>query len=101
MFHVFIIYSSSTKKFYKSRTENLKNAITRHNNGFEIPTKEGIPWTLVWSAEKESNLDAIKLERKLINLTTNRIVKFILAHKEGIPGTMALDLMEKMQITNP
>ena len=96
MFHVYIIYSISTKKFYKGRTENLKNCLTRHNNGFEIPTKMAIPWTLVWSAEKASLPEAVGLERKLINLTTNRIVKFILSHEEGVSGVEALELMKKM-----
>ena len=96
MFHVYIIYSPSLKKFYKGRTEHLEDSLVRHNSGLEATTKEGIPWVLLWSAVKASYPEAVSLERKLINLKTDRIIKFMLNHKEGIPLEEAMHFLEKM-----
>ncbi len=60
-----------------------------------MATKQAIPWILLWSTDKESFPEAVSLVRKLINLTTNRIIKFMLSHKEEISGSDAFELINK------
>jgi putative endonuclease len=65
MFHIYILYSSKIDRFYKGQTDNLSNRMKRHNGGFEKFTKNGVPWKLIWSTEKESRSQAKQLESKL------------------------------------
>jgi putative endonuclease len=83
MFFVYIIWSDSTGKYYIGQTSGLKNRLHRHNSGWEKSTKSGFPWKLVWSVEKPSRSEAMKLERKLKNLSTKRLMEFMLKYKSG------------------
>ena len=74
---VYILYSESADTYYKGQTDDLTERIRRHNNGWEKATKHGIPWALVWSAEKESKSSAMVLERKLKNLSRSKLIRFI------------------------
>jgi len=74
---VYIIYSASTDSYYKGQTNDLNERLTRHNNGWEKATHPGAPWKLVWSTEKDDRSSAVKLEKKLKNLSRERLIKFI------------------------
>jgi putative endonuclease len=74
---VYIIYSESSDSYYKGQTEDLQDRITRHNNGWEKATKSGIPWKLVWKAEKPDRSSAITIEKKLKNLSRKRLIEFM------------------------
>ncbi len=80
---VYILYSESTGTYYRGQTDDLKDRLTRHNSGWEKSTKRGIPWQLSWVIEKEDRAEAIKLERKLKNLSKERLIKFIKKYSEG------------------
>ena len=79
-FWVYIIYSESTDSYYKGQTDNLNERIVRHNNGWEKATKSGVPWKLVWKAEKQDRSEAIILEKKLKNLSRKRLNAFMLKY---------------------
>ena len=72
--------------YYKGQTGNLKDRIRRHNSGLEKATSKGKPWKLVWCTKKEDRLSAVCLERKLKNLTRERLERFILKHLDGFAG---------------
>jgi putative endonuclease len=78
---VYIIYSESTDSYYKGQTSNLSDRLVRHNNGWEKSTNPGAPWMLIWSAEKPDRSSAVMLERKLKNLSRERLLKFISKNK--------------------
>ncbi len=86
MYYVYILYSPSTDSFYKGQTQSLDQRLIRHNNGFEKATKHGRPWKLVWSTQKTTRSEAIKLESKLKNLNTIKLKKFILKYSESVSG---------------
>ena len=81
---VYIIYSESTDSYYKGQTDDLDDRLSRHNHGWEKATKSGIPWELVWKCEKPDRASALRLERKLKNLSRDRTRQFILKYKEGV-----------------
>ena len=83
---VYIIYSESTDSFYKGQTQDLDNRILRHNNGWEISTRHGIPWKLVWSTVKPDRSSAIRLESKLKNLSRERLIDFIRKNSQAVAG---------------
>ncbi len=49
----------------------------RHNSVYELSTKRGVPWILIWSGQKESKSQVVKLEKKLKNLSTERTLIFM------------------------
>ena len=62
MFHLYILLSEKTNKFYIGSTGNLEDRFTRHNGGRSNATKFGIPWKLIYSEEFETRSEAIKRE---------------------------------------
>ncbi|WP_340111342.1 GIY-YIG nuclease family protein [Maribellus mangrovi] len=76
-FTVYILYSLATDTYYKGQTSNLEDRLRRHNGGYEKATKRGIPWKLVWTATKKTRGEALKLEKKLKNLSRERTLEFI------------------------
>ena len=76
-YFVYILYSPSTDSYYKGQTSNLEERLSIHNSGYEKATKYGAPWQLVWSATKETRGEALKLERKLKNLSRKRTIQLI------------------------
>lgn len=86
MYWVYVLYSESTNSYYKGQTNNLQERITRHNQGFEKYTKNGIPWTLVYSIYCLNRSEAMQLEKKLKNLSKKRLLDFIAKHKNSFEG---------------
>ena len=74
----------------------MGNRILRHNSGYEKATKPGIPWILVWSTLKNNRSSATVLERKLKNLTRNRLINFMNKYSEDIVGPDEFLLLEKL-----
>ena len=81
---VYIIYSPSTDGYYKGQTDDLTDRLSRHNHGWEKATKAGIPWHLVWDCQKPDRSSAVRLERKLKNLSKERTRQFIIKYSDGV-----------------
>ena len=77
MFHAYVLYSQTTDTYYKGSTADLTNRIRRHNAGMEKATKRGCPWKLIASFSKTSRSEAMILEKKLKNLSRERLLNFI------------------------
>ena len=77
MFFVYILYSSSFDKYYIGQTSNLDARIIRHNLGKENFTKKYLPWVLTFYLTKDTRAEALLLEKKLKNLSRERLKDFI------------------------
>ena len=76
-YFVYILYSESFDRFYIGQTKNVVIRLERHNSGREKSTAPYMPWLLVWFCEKPNRMEAMKLEKKLKNLSKARIWDFI------------------------
>jgi len=76
-YFVYILYSETFDKFYIGQTNNVIDRLRRHNSGFENATAPYLPWLLIWHAEKESRTESMSLEKKLKNLSKDRLRQFI------------------------
>jgi putative endonuclease len=76
-FFVYILNSEKFDKYYIGQTDDINNRLHRHNSGYEKATKPYLPWELVWHTEKPSRAEAMELEKKLKNLSKERIKAFI------------------------
>ncbi len=72
-YYVYVLFSPSSKSFYKGQTNDLVQRLARHNQGRETYTSKNRPWHLVWYAIKPTRTEAMALEKKLKNLSVNRL----------------------------
>ena len=80
MFYKYILYSKRFNRFYIGQSQDLKIRLAFHNEGHVKSTKAFVPWKIVGFIEKESRSDATILERKLKNLNSEDLKKFILKY---------------------
>ncbi len=73
-FYVYILYSEVISKHYIGQTNDVEKRLIRHNAGYEKFTQKGVPWILKFSIEIETRSEAMKLERKLKNFKSNRLL---------------------------
>ena len=92
---VYILFSLSTNTFYKGQTNDISTRLKRHNAGFEKATKSGIPWMLIWSTEKQTREEAVQLEKKIKNMSRDKLIEFILKYSDNIAGPDALIQMDQ------
>ena len=76
-YYTYILYSKSFDKFYVGQTEDKDARLLRHNSGYEKATSPYCPWEMIWYAEKTTRGDALLLEKKLKNLSKQRVKDFI------------------------
>ena len=77
MFFVYILYSELHDRYYIGQTHDVNARLMRHNTRMEKSTSPYVPWKLVLKLEKGSRAEAIRLERKLKNLNTEDLKRFI------------------------
>ena len=79
-FTVYILFSESHKRHYIGQTMDINNRIQRHNAGFEKATAPYKPWVILWTTVKANRAEAMALEKKLKNLSTKRLIQFIIKY---------------------
>ena len=77
MYTVYILYAVNFDKFYVGQTDDMDDRIRRHNGGYNLSTKPYRPWIIKLTIPKATRADAMLLERKLKNLSKDRLLKFI------------------------
>ncbi|HRE74339.1 MAG TPA: GIY-YIG nuclease family protein [Flavobacteriales bacterium] len=77
MYFVYILYSAQHDKFYIGQTNDLEDRLKRHNSGQVDATKPYLPWEMLIRIEKDTRSEAMILEKKLKNLSKERLRLFI------------------------
>ena len=77
-YYVYLIQSITHKDLYIGYTENLKERLERHNNGYNISTKSHKPWQLVHYEAYRSIEDAKRREKYLKTSQGSRLLKRML-----------------------
>lgn len=67
MFHLYILRSLFTARYYIGHTENLERRLKEHNDGRCRSTKAYKPWKLVYMEEHASKSEAFRRERVVKN----------------------------------
>ncbi|MCH7534215.1 MAG: GIY-YIG nuclease family protein [Bacteroidetes bacterium] len=95
MHFAYVLYSYSLNRFYKGSTADVRDRLVRHNRGREKATRAGIPWIMIWVAEKNSRSEAIKLEYKLKNLSRKRLISLMIKYRSEVAGPDELMLLHQ------
>ncbi|MBL7685726.1 MAG: GIY-YIG nuclease family protein [Deltaproteobacteria bacterium] len=62
-FHVYILQSQTTGKYYTGYTSDIESRLWEHNNKISLFTKSGVPWKLVHFETYSSSTEALKREK--------------------------------------
>ena len=65
MFHVYVLRSEPTGRYYIGCTGGLENRVTQHNAGVTRSTKNFRPWQLIYQEEFETLSSARRRESEL------------------------------------
>ena len=65
MFHVYVLQSVSTGRYYAGYASDLTQRLGRHDNGITKSTKNRGPWMLVYQESFPTKLDVMRRERFL------------------------------------
>jgi putative endonuclease len=77
MYTVYILYSGKFDRFYVGQTSDIGRRLEFHNAGHVRSTQPYRPWDLIGTVQKETRADATVLERKLKNLNSRDLKRFI------------------------
>jgi len=65
MHYVYILQSTTKKKYYVGHTQNVQVRLDRHNKGYVRSTKGGIPWKVVYTENFETKAQASRREMQI------------------------------------
>ena len=65
MYHVYILQSNRTGKFYIGSTNDPEGRLQRHNHGKNRYTAHGLPWNLIYSESFTTRPEAYKREMQI------------------------------------
>lgn len=67
MYSVYIIYSQKLNKYYIGYSSDVEDRIKKHNSNSKGFTNLGKPWTLIYSEQYDSKMEAMAREKQLKN----------------------------------
>ncbi|MEX0663028.1 MAG: GIY-YIG nuclease family protein [Balneolaceae bacterium] len=84
MFYTYILYSSSTDKFYTGHTSYFPTSrVEQHNNGMSPSTKPGIPWVLKFYKSFQTKTEAIKFENAIKRKKSRKYIEWLIESDEN------------------
>ena len=78
MYHVYILRSKSSGRYYIGHTSNLKQRIKDHNRGKVRSTKAYLPWELILYEEYLTKSEAYKREIQIKSYKSGEAFKNLL-----------------------
>jgi putative endonuclease len=78
--YTYIIYSSSTDRYYVGHTQNLSLRLERHNSGNSRSTKHGIPWEIVYFEVYSTKSEAMKREYEIKRKKSRKYIEELIGN---------------------
>ena len=76
-FHVYVLRSQSTGRFYVGHTENLARRISEHNNNRTASIKNRGPWEIYYSEEYATRSKASRREREIKQMKSRPYIEVL------------------------
>ncbi|PYU47979.1 MAG: endonuclease [Acidobacteria bacterium] len=64
-FHVYILRSESTNRFYIGQTQDLEERLVYHNANYSKSLRNRGPWHLVYKQGYSTRVEAVRRERQI------------------------------------
>lgn len=65
MWHVYIIQSTNTRKYYIGCSNNLERRLSEHNRGYSLATTKDRPWVVVHFEKFNNQTEAYSREKEI------------------------------------
>ena len=82
MFYTYILYSKEFDRYYVGHCESMLARLARHNGGSVHSTKAFIPWTVVYTENYSTRLEASKRELEIKKKKSRKYLEFLI-NKDG------------------
>ena len=77
-FHLYILQSEMTNRFYIGQTANLDERLAYHNANYSLSLKNRGPWKLVYTEEYATRAEAMRRERQIKSWKDRRLIQKLL-----------------------
>ena len=79
-FYVYILFSTTSNKYYVGQTQNLQTRLEEHNNGKggEFTSKH-MPWNLMYHEIFKSRVEAVKREKEIKNKKSRKYIEWLIS----------------------
>ncbi len=74
-FHVYILYSTTTDRFYVGQTDCIERRVEQHNTRKNLGAKD---WKVVYSETFETRSDAVKRELEIKQKKRRTYIEFLI-----------------------
>ena len=82
MFHVYIIQSEKTNRYYTGFTDNPERRLHEHNSGENPSTRNKGPWKLVYHESFETRSEAMKRECEIKSKKSSKSIQRIIEYNK-------------------
>ncbi len=83
MYHVYILQSGKTFRYYIGSTQDVTNRLEEHNRCECASTRAGIPWTMIRVEDFETRAEAMAQEKRIKSRGAGR---YLASLRKAQPG---------------
>ena len=77
-FHVYILVSESTGRYYVGQTIDVTTRLAYHNANYSVSLRNRGPWRLVQTEESATRSEAVRRERQIKSWKDRRMIQRLL-----------------------
>src|SRR5713101_10002667 len=78
-YHLYILQSESTGRFYVGQTEHLKERVEYHNANYSLSLRNRGPWKLMYSEQYETRREAMRREQYIKRQKDRHFIEALLS----------------------
>jgi putative endonuclease len=78
-FHVYILQSESSGRYYVGQTKELVQRVAYHNADYSLALRNRGPWKLVYSEEYSTRSEAVRRELQIKKQKDRRFIEGLLS----------------------
>ena len=83
MFHVYILQSQQTGRYYIGSTNDTTRRLRQHNAGYVTSTKRFLPWEMVYTEDFKEHIIAARREREIKSKKSRQFLERLIQAKNG------------------
>jgi putative endonuclease len=79
VFHVYILESQATTRYYIGQTQDLDERLAYHNANYSKSLKNHGPWQLVYTEKYATRAEAVRRERQIKSWKDRKMIQQLLS----------------------
>ena len=83
MFHVYILQSDTTRRYYTGTTQDIRGRLKERNAGENKSTRHAVPWNLVHREDFLTRSEALRKEKQI---KSRGVARYLADHRTITTG---------------